>query len=196
MKKLKRFTAVLLSVIMLISLASCGGKYSVNKLTDFKDWFNLALVPAYDSFVKTDGAKNAAFEDISLMLASDAYINHIFNYIEDGTQPKDGEVTEENGTYYYKFNDFKQRVEFDTKKNAIKVTMLTEFMGETKTQFIAVFMQQKNEYFIQYYWCDFGELHEMRFTETSGYSAIKTGCDKLPYSIFTSDIPSSFAKES
>ncbi len=195
MKNAKKITALFLAAIMLLSLAACGGKYSVSKITDFKDWFNLALVPDYNSFIKTEGAKNAEFGSISLMISSDTYINYIFDYIESGAQPEEGKVTEENGAYIYKTNEFKQRVEFDTKKSAIKVTSLAEFMGESKTQAIAVFMQEKNEYFIQYYWADFGELHEMRFTKDSGSSTVKTGCSELPYSIFASDIPADFAKE-
>ncbi len=193
---MKKALSVILSLALLLSLSACSGSPKVRKDADFKEWFNSALSPAYEAFTAAQAGKQAPYPTITMMIASDTYINACFDYMETGKQPQDAEITEENGVYTYKSGNFKQRIEFNKKLSAIKLTMLHDFSGESRTQFSVVFREDGGEYFIQYFWTEFNELHEIRFNKKGGSVLVKTDCTKLDYSIFTNDIPKSFAKES
>lgn len=192
---MKKFSALILAFIMLFSFAACGDEFKVKSNEDFRDWYKLLLVPAYDGYISSPDADADAYPSVSLMLASDAYINYIFDYICDGVYPENGEITEENGVYTYAYSEFKQIFEFNTDKPAIKVTMLMEMMGESRTEFVAVLTQQKDEFLIQYITPTFGEYFEIRFTAETGSFVLETDCYELPYDIFNEDIPKDFAKE-
>ncbi len=188
---MKKFIAVLLSLVILLSLAACGSPVSSDE--DFKAWFNESLSPAYDSFIKTEGGQDAAYPNVSLMLASDVYINAVFDYIESGAQPSSGSVTQEGEAYIYE-NGFKQKVELNKDDCSIRVTMFNEYEDITETEFVAVFRQEKDEFYIQYHWTMFGELHEICFTAEGGRATVDSGAEELSYSIFDEDIPEDFAK--
>lgn len=193
---MKKLVAIFLSIVMLLSLAACGDEFKVKKTEDFRDWFNLSLVPSYDGYLASPDGESAIYPSVSLMLASDSYINAVFDYICDGVFPENGDVTEENGVYTYSYGEFKQTFEFDADKCAVKVTMAMEMMGDSRTEFVAVFAEEKDEFFVQYLMPTFGEYYEMRFTAESGSTLTKTNCYEFPYDIFTDDIPKEFAKES
>ena len=193
---MKKLSALFLALVMLVSFAACGEDVKVKTEADFKTWFNEALVPAYDGYINSESANENAFPSISLMLASDAYIGYIFDYICDGVYPENGEITEENGVYNYAYNEFRQSFEFDADKRAVKVTMYMEMMGDSRTEFVAVLAEKKGEFFIQYLMPTFGEYTEMRFTAEGGTFVLDDTCYEMPYDIFTDDIPKDFAKES
>ena len=92
---MKKLLALFLVLVMLFSFAACGEDIKVKTEADFKTWFNEALVPAYDGYINSESASEDAFPSISLMLASDAYIGYIFDYICDGVYPENGEITED-----------------------------------------------------------------------------------------------------
>ena len=193
---MKKLLALFLALVMLFSFAACGEDVKVKTEADFKTWFTESLVPAYNGYINSDSASEDAFPSISLMLASDAYIGYVFDYICDGVYPENGEITEENGVYSYAYNEFRQSFEFDADKRALRVTMYMEMMGESRTEFIAVFAEKKGEFFVQYLMPTFGEYTEMCFTAEGGTFVLETDCYELPCDIFTDDIPKDFAKES
>ena len=192
---MKKLLALVLAAVMLFSFAACGEKIKVKTEADFKTWFNEALVPAYEGYISSESANENAFPSVSLMLASDAYIGYIFDYICDGVYPENGEITEENGVYSYAYNEFRQTYEFNADKRAVKVTMYMEMMGDSRKEFVAVFAEKKGEFFIQYLMPTFGEYTEMCFTAQGGTFVLDDSCYEMPYDIFTDDIPEDFAKE-
>ena len=192
---MKKLLSILLAAVMLLSFAACGEEFKLKEDADFKAWFNESLVPAYNGYIASETANGDAFPSVSLMLASDAYIGYIFDYICDGVYPEDGEITEENGVYSYACNEFRQSVEFNADKRALRVTMYTEMMGESRTEFIAVFAEKKGEFYIQYLMPTFGEYTEMCFTAEGGSFSLDVGRNEMPFDIFTDDIPDNFAKE-
>jgi uncharacterized lipoprotein YehR (DUF1307 family) len=187
MKKLKRLTSLILAVALVFTLASCG--MSKSKL---KPWFNDEFSVAYDTCFKDD--KSAPFPDISLMLTSSSYLNSVFDYITDGTQPEAAEITEEDGVYIYKAQSFTQKVEIDKSSSAIRITSLMEFNGEAKTNFIVTMREHKGTYYIQYLWPDFSTYYEVSFTAETSSVKYENRKD-IPFSIFGEKIPDTFAKE-
>lgn len=187
MKILKKLTALLLAAALVFALASCG--MSNSKL---KPWFNDEFSVAYDTCFKDD--KAAPFPDISLMLTSSSYLNSVFDYITDGTQPEAAEITEEDGAYVYKAQSFTQKVEIDKSSSSVRVTSFMEFNGEARTNFIVTMREHKGTYYIQYLSPDFSTYHEVSFTAESGNIKSESRND-IPYSIFGEKIPDTFAKE-
>ena len=190
MSKLKRITALLLVLVLAASCTGCSK--SGEKM---KEWFNGELTEAYDGYIASPDAETAVSPSISLLVASSAYINAVFDYMQDGTQPEEAEITYENGVYTYKATYFKQVIEIDTKTPCVRVEMLQEYMGESRTDFITVITENGGEYFVQQLLPEFGEYYEIRFTAEGGSTAVKTDCYEMPYSIFEGDIPENFAKE-
>lgn len=190
MSKVKRFTALLLALILTASFSACSKSGE-----DLKEWFNDELCAAYDSYIKTPDGANAVSPSVSLLVASSDYINTVFDYIDSGKAPEGAEITEENGVYTYKSGYFKQIIEIDPKAPAIKVEMVQEFMGEGSTEFITVITEKGGEYLIQQHLVEFGEYYEIRFTAEGGSATTATGCYEMPYSIFGGEIPENFAKE-
>ena len=187
MKILKKLTAFLLAAALVFTLASCG--MSKSKL---KPWFNDEFSVAYDTCFKDD--KAAPFPDISLMLTSSSYLNSVFDYITDGTQPEAAEITEEDGAYVYKAQSFTQKVEIDESSSSVKVTSLMEFNGETKTNFIVTMRENKGTYYIQYLSPEFSTYYEVSFTAETSSVKYESRND-IPYTIFGEKIPDTFAKE-
>ncbi|MBQ3498099.1 MAG: hypothetical protein IJA87_03115 [Clostridia bacterium] len=187
MKIFKKLTALLLAVATVFTLASCG--MTKSKL---KPWFNDEFSVAYNTCFKDN--KEAPFPDISLMLTSSSYLNSVFDYITDGTQPEAAEITEEDGVYIYKAQSFTQKVELDKSTSSVRVTSLMEFNGEAKTNFIVTMREHKNTYYIQYLSPEFSTYYEVSFTAET--SSIKYESRKdIPYTIFGEKIPDTFAKE-
>ena len=187
MKIFKKLTALFLAVALVFTLASCG--MSKSKL---KTWFNDEFSVAYDTAFKDD--KNAPFADISLMLTSSSYLNSVFDYITDGTQPEAAEITKEDGAYIYKAQSFTQKVEIDKSSSSIRVTSFMEFMGETRTNFIVTMREHKGTYYIQYLSPEFSTYYEVSFTSET--SSVKyANRNNIPYTIFDEKIPDTFAKE-
>lgn len=190
---MKKTVAVLLSVFMFGILCACGSQ-SVEK-TDFSAWYNQELVPAYDGYVRaTDGL--VSFPSVATVLTNDRGITACINYITDGASPEKGTITEENGIYTYREDSYYQTFELFEDNAALKVTMVSDFMGETETDFIAVIRQKGDYFYIQYLMPMFGEYIEMKFNAEGGEEYTCGGCYELPYDISTDDIPNSFAKES
>ncbi|MBQ6931928.1 MAG: hypothetical protein IJN38_07360 [Clostridia bacterium] len=192
---MKKVIALFLALVMLVSFAACGEEYKLKEDADFKVWFNEALVPAYEGYINSDTANENAFPSISLMLASDAYIGYIFDYICNDVYPENGEITEENGVYNYSYNEFRQSFEFNADKRALKVTMYMEMMGDSRKEFVAVFAEKKGEFYIQYLMPTFSEYTEMCFTAQGGTYSLDVDRNEMPFDIFTDDIPDNFAKE-
>lgn len=189
---MKKFICVALSAVLLVVLASCsGGKTEVE---DFSVWFDRELVPTYDSYVEA-GEGQATFISIQSMLTSDKCIKACFAYMADGTMPENAQISEENGVYIYREGDYYQTFEFNKETAAIQVKMVNEFMGESQTEFEAVFRQSGDEFYIQYLMPIFGEYHELCFTADGGREAYELEKYELEYSILTEDIPEDFAKE-
>lgn len=187
MKIFKKLTALFLAVALVFTLASCG--MSKSKL---KTWFNDEFSVAYDTAFKDD--KTAPFADISLMLTSSSYLNSVFNYITDGTQPEAAEITKEDGAYIYKAQSFTQKVEIDRSSSSIRVTSFMDFMGESRTNFIVTMREHKGTYYIQYLSPEFSTYYEVSFTsETSSVKYVSR--NNIPYTIFGEKIPDTFAKE-
>ncbi len=77
----------------------------------------------------------------------------------------------------------------------MKITMHQYDAEETRIDFIATFAQEGNHYFLQFLSPDFQDYAEVKFTEKNGRSMRRGDLTKLPYDIFSADIPSGFAKE-
>ena len=191
MKKVKRAVCALTALALVLALPACGK----TKLKKFDDWFNNSLTPAYASFVQTEDGAAAPSPTISLLLASDKYVNCVFDYIENKTQPENGKITEENGVYTYAYGTFSQVFEFDPSTTSIKITMLQSDAGESRTEFVIVLTERSSRFYIQYLTPDFEEYYELSFTAKGGSVRFVSPCSELPYSIFAQDIPSDFAKE-
>lgn len=192
---MKKLLALSLVFVMLFSFAACGEDIKVKTEADFKTWFNEGLVPAYEGYINSETANENAFPSVSLMLASDAYIGYVFDYICDGVYPEKGEILEENGVYSYSYGEFRQTFEFNADKRAVRVTMYTEMMGDSRTEFVAVFAEKKGVFYIQYIMPTFSEYTEMCFTAEGGTFLLEVGRNEMPFDIFTDDIPKNFAKE-
>ncbi len=188
---MKKLTSLLLIFALIFTLAACSG----TKKEDFKSWFNDEFITAYDAFKQTEyGKANAPVSDISLMIISSEYLNGVFDYITDGTQPKNAEITEADGIYTYKTAGSDYMVELDEKTASVRITSVMEFMGEKRTQFIVTLRESKNKYYIQYLAPEFKEYFEVEFTAENG-SVRRDSVSENPYSIFADKIPDKFAKE-
>lgn len=195
MKKITKAISIILVCVFLFSLAACTKSYKVRRNRDFADWFNLAFTPTYDSFVKTDDAKDAPAPNATLLLASDKYINCVFDYMKDKKQPENGEVTEADGVYTYSYGAFKQTFEFDAKTSSIRVKMI-QIMGEEDwTEFEATITQRGNKFYVQYIQPDFNDYTEIEFTSDGGSVLREYSSEKAGNSIFAQDIPENFAKK-
>lgn len=190
---MKKTVVALLLVFVTVVLCSCGS-HKLEK-ADFAQWYNQQLSPAYDSYVKAVQGE-ASFPSLSVMLTNSRGIEACFAYIADGTVPEKGTLTEENGIYTYREDTYYQTFEFNGENTALKVTMVSEFMGETETDFIAVIRQKGDYFYIQYLMPVFGEYIEVKFNEEGGEEYAQGGCYELPYDISAQDIPNIFAKES
>lgn len=191
MKKSAKLTALIIVLALVAGLAACSG----TSKKEFKTWFNDELTAAYDAFVATEyGKANAPSPDISLMIVSSTYINSVFDYIADGTQPENAEITEENGMYFYKTDTFTQKVELDTKTTSVRVTSFINLLGETMVNSVVTFTERGGEYYIQYLLPEFSNYYEAKFTENNG-SVKFENIAQPAYSIFGQDIPAEFAKE-
>ncbi|MBQ5823200.1 MAG: hypothetical protein IIW48_00160 [Clostridia bacterium] len=192
MNRFKKAVSIILVLVLVLSLAACSGM----KKQKFGKWYNEEFSPAYDAFVQTEyGMANAPSPNLSLMIASSAYLNYIFDYIADGTQPEKGEVKEEDGVYSYVTDTFIQKVEFNTQKATIRITNILRLFGESAIQSVTTFTERSGQYYIQHHMPDFKEYYEIRFTAESG-EIKRDSTDNIPYSIFEEDIPKTFAKES
>lgn len=187
MNMFKKLTALFLAVATVFSFASCG--MSKSKL---KPWFNDEFSVAYDTCFKDN--KEAPFPDISLMLTSSSYLNSVFDYIIDGTQPEAAEITEEDGAYIYKAKSFTQKVELDKSSSSVRVTSFIDFMGEVRTNFIVTMREHKGTYYIQYLAPEFSTYYEVSFTDETSSVKYENRKD-IPYTIFGEKIPDTFAKE-
>ncbi len=187
MKIFKKSTAFFLAAALIFTLASCG--MTKSKL---KPWFNDEFSVAYDTAFKDD--KDAPFPDISLMLTSSSYLNSVFDYITDGTQPEAAEITEEDGAYIYKAQSFTQKVEIDKGSSSVRVTSFIDFMGEVRTNFIVTMREHKGTYYIQYLSPEFSTYYEVSFTSETSSVKYENRKD-IPYTIFGEKIPDTFAKE-
>ncbi len=189
---MKKLTSLLLIFTLIFTLAACS---DTTKKEDFKAWFNDEFVAAYDAFKQTEyGKANAPVSDISLMIISSEYLNSVFDYITDGTQPENAEITETDGVYTYKTAGADYMVELDEKTSSVRITSKMEFMGEERTQFIITLRESKNKYYIQHLAPEFKEYFEVEFTAESG-SVKRDSVSENPYSIFADKIPDKFAKE-
>ncbi len=188
---MKKLTSILVIFALIFTLAACSG----TKKEDFKTWFNDEFVTAYDAFVKTEyGKANAPVPGISLMIISSDYLNDVFDYIADGTQPKNAEITEKDGVYTRTTAGNDYIVELNEKTTSVKITAKMEFMGEERTQFVVNMRESKGKYYIQYLAPEFSEYFEIEFTAENG-SVKRDSVSELPYSIFADKIPDKFAKE-
>ncbi len=195
MKTMKKAITVLMVLSIVLALFGCSGGRKKTALKDYGDWFVNGFEPAYESFVNSGKAENIPSSDLSLLIASDEYVKLIFEYIKNGSQPAVGEITEKDGLYTYAYAAFDQAVEFSSEKTAMKITMHQYDAEETRIDFIATFAQEGNHYFLQFLSPDFQDYAEVKFTEKNGRSMRRGDLTKLPYDIFSADIPSGFAKE-
>lgn len=194
---MKKLTSILLILAITLTFTACKKEPPVK--IDFSTWFNNEFITAYDTFTKTEyGTANIPFPTVSDMLitANINYIDAVFKFIADGSQPKDGgKVTEANGIYTYTEKDLIRTIEFDNNTCSMRVTASMILNGEIKSQFNVTIREKDDVFYIQYLASEFRTYHEISFTASSGN--VKTAViTDLPYSIFAAEIPETFAKES
>ncbi len=194
MRVLQKTAAVVFAFVLTVSLFGCSGAKKT-ALKDYGDWFVNGFEAAYESFVKSGKAENIPSSDLSLLIASDDYVKQIFAFIKDGTKPVAGEITEKDGVYTYFYETFDQVVEFSKEKTAMKITMHQYDETDKRVEFVAIFTQEGSHYYLQFLAPAFQDYAEVRFTEKNGRSLRRGDLTELPYDIFSSDIPSGFAKE-
>ena len=195
MKNIHRIIALLSVFAVAFSLIGCSGKKTKTALAAYEDWFFNRFEPAYAAFIASGKAQNVPSSDLSLLIASDDYAKQVFAFIKDGTKPAAGEITEKDGVYTYTYGTFDQVFEFSPEKTAMKITMHQFSDSQSYVDFIACFAQEGSHFYLQYLSPDFQDYAEVRFTEKNGRSMRSGDRSSLPYDIFSSDIPSGFAKE-
>ncbi|HBL40515.1 MAG TPA: hypothetical protein DDY98_02670 [Ruminococcaceae bacterium] len=193
MKTVQKICAIALLSVLMLTLFGCGEKKTAK--SDYENWFVNGFEPAYASYIASGKAENAPSTDLSLLIASDDYVKEIFRFIKDGTKPIAATITEKDGVYTYAYGTFWQVVEFSAEKTAMKITMHQSDISEDRIEFIAIFAQKGNNYYLQYLAPDFNDYAEVKFNEKGGKALRRGDLSALPYDIFSEDIPSGFAKE-
>ncbi len=193
MKMIQKISAFLLIAAILFCLSGCSEKKIGQN--DYEEWFVNGVEPAYAGYIASGKAENAPSSSLSLLIASDDYVKEIFRFMKDGTKPVAAEITEENGVYTYAFGTFRQVVEFSKEKPAMKITMHQSDVSEDRIEFIAIFTQKGNRYYLQFLSPDYLDYAEVKFNEKGGSALRRGDLSELPYDIFSQDIPSGFAKE-
>ena len=195
MKKLLKTIALFSAVCIVFSLFGCAEQKTVLKREEYENWFVNGFEPAYKSYIESGKAENAPSSDLSLLIASDDYVKMVFAFIKDGTKPAAGEITEKDGVYTYAYGTFRQEITLNEEKAAMKIVMHQSDVSDDRVEFIAVFAQQGSHYYLQYLSPEFKDYAEVRFTAKSGKAIRRDDLSALPYDIYSSDIPSGFAKE-
>ncbi len=191
MTKFKRFAALVLALILAVACCACSKKGE-----SLKKWLNDEVSVAYDDgYMTSENNADAIAPSFSILIGASTYLNEIFDYIDNGTQPDNAEITEENGKYIYNSNFYKVTVEIDSKLPSVRIEMAEEYFGESKTEHITVITEKGGEYFVQQLLPDFGEYYEICFNSKGGSTVTIPDCYEMPYSIFEGDIPENFAKE-